>query len=99
MSNIDPTTREITQPQALAFDGGVDLLLPPSTRRDVLDIFVASCNIGACDCDATFVSKITGVELLEEPGHLRIRISGDVTPAEVLAEMSSSAPDLAVPLI
>lgn len=89
MSN-EPSITDVTQPEATAIDGGVDLLLPPNTPRDVLDVFVASCNIGACDCDTTFVSKIAGVELHEEPGQLRVRISGNVTPAEVLAEMVTS---------
>jgi hypothetical protein len=88
------TTSGITEPAAAAFDGGVDLLLPPSASRDVLDVFVASCNIGACDCDTTFVSKIAGVELFEEPGRLRVRITGAATPGEVLTEMGSSAPQL-----
>lgn len=92
-NNTNPTT-EATEPSAVAVEGGVDLLLPPSTPRDILDIFVASCNIGACDCDTTFVSKITGVELHEEPGRLRVHITGDVTPEEVLAEMVVSAPEL-----
>lgn len=87
----------LTEPAAIAVEGGVDLLLPPATPRDVLDVFVASCNVGACDCDTTFVSKIHGVELFEEPGQLRVRIGGDVTPAEVLAEMVASAPQLNSP--
>ena len=95
MSN-EPTT-VLTEPTAILVDGGVDLLLPPTTPRDVLDIFVASCNIGACDCDTTFVSKVTGVELHEEPGQLRVRITGNVTPAEVLAEMVTSGSALSTP--
>ncbi|MHB8718670.1 MAG: hypothetical protein ACYDAC_07240 [Candidatus Dormibacteria bacterium] len=91
------TTTEITAPAAIAVDGGVDLLLPPSTPRDVLDVFVASCNIGACDCATTFVAKIAGVELYDEPGRLRVQIIGDVTPEEVLAEMVASAPQLSSP--
>lgn len=94
MTNDNPTTVELTAPQAVATDGGVDLLLPPATPRDVLDVFVASCNIGQCGCDTTFVSKITGVELFDEPGRLRVHISGAVTPEEVLAEMVVSAPEL-----
>jgi hypothetical protein len=96
MTNTNLTV-ELTEPQAVATDSGVDLLLPPATPRDVLDVFVASCNIGQCDCDTTFVSKITGVELFEEPGHLRVQITGAVTPDEVLAEMVDSAPELASP--
>ncbi len=92
----EPTT-VLTAPTAIVVDGGVDLLLPPSTPRDVLDIFVASCNVGACDCDTTFVSKVTGVELHEEPGRLRVRITGNVTPAEVLAEMVTSGSALSTP--
>lgn len=46
---------------------------------------------------ATFVSKITGVGLFEEPGRLRVQITGAVTPDEVLAEMVTSAPQLAIP--
>jgi len=86
---------ELAEPRAVATDSGVDLL-PPATPRDVLDTFVASCSIGQCDCDTTFVSKITGVELFEEPGHLRVQTTGAVTPKEVLAEMAS-APQLANP--
>ena len=98
MTNTDNTPAvELTEPRAVATDDGVDLLLPPATRRDVLDIFVASCNIDQCDCDTTFVSKITGVELFEELGHLRVQITGAVTPEEVLAEMVSSAPELSSP--
>ncbi|MGC8511040.1 MAG: hypothetical protein ACP5PB_09250 [Acidimicrobiales bacterium] len=98
MTNTDnaPAT-ELSEPEAVATDSGVDLFLPPATPRDVLDIFVASCNIGQCDCDTTFVSKIAGVELFEEPGHLRVQITGAVTPEEVLAEMVSSAPELSAP--
>ena len=90
----DHTTNEVTRPVAFVVGGGVDLLLPPTTPRDVLDVFVASCNIGACDCDSAFVARITGVELFDEPGRLRVRITGDVTLQEVLAEMVSSAPEL-----
>ncbi len=63
MTNHTPatTSTEITEPQAVAVDAGLDLLLPPATPRDVL---VASCNIGQCDCDTTFVSKIAGSTLL-----------------------------------
>jgi len=96
-STDNPATEELTEPRAVGTDYGVDLLLPPATPRDVLDIFVASCNIGQCDCDTTFVSKITGVELFEEPGQLRVQITGAVTPDEVLAEMVSSAPALGSP--
>lgn len=91
------TTTEITEPQAVATDSGVDLFLPPATPRDVLELFVGSCNIGECSCDTTFVSKITGVELFEEPGRLRVQITGNVTPAEVLTEMGTSAPRLSPP--
>ncbi|WP_298209253.1 hypothetical protein [Ferrimicrobium sp.] len=90
----DTNSPTITRPSAIATPEGVDLLLPLDTPRDVLDVFVASCNIGQCSCDTTFVSKITGVELLEEPGLLRVRVSGAITPEEVLAEMGSSAPEL-----
>lgn len=82
----------ITAPRATAIDDGVDLLLPPETPLAALDAFVASCNAGECDCADTFVARITGVELFEEPGRLRVRISGDVTPAEVLTELAGSAP-------
>ena len=88
------TINEVARPVAFVVDGGVDLLLPPTTPRDVLDIFIASCNIGKCDCDTAFVTRINGVELFDEPGRLRVRIAGDVTPEEVLAEMVSSAPEL-----
>ena len=87
----------LTEPKAIAVEGGVDLLLPEATPCDVLDLFVASCNVGACDCDTTFVAKIRTVELFEEPGQLRVRIAGDVTPTEVLAEMAASAPQLSLP--
>jgi hypothetical protein len=40
------------------------------------------------------VSKITGAELYDEPGRLRVHITGDVTPEEVLAEMVTSAEQL-----
>lgn len=94
MSN---NTTEILEPSALSVEGGVDLLLPLTTPRDVLDIFIASCNVGACACDTTFVAKITGVKLFDEPGRLRVRINGEVTPEEVLAEMVGSAPELSAP--
>lgn len=93
----DNATPPITEPAAVPCAGGVDLLLPPGTPRDALDFLVASCNIGACDCDATFVAKIENVALHEEPGRLRVRITGDVTPSEVLAEMVASAPQLSTP--
>lgn len=88
---------EILTPAAIAVTSGVELLLPPTTPRDVLDVFVASCNVGACDCDTTFVSKISGVQLYDEPGRLRVHIEGDVTPEEVLREMVTSAPELTAP--
>lgn len=94
-NNLIPT--ELTEPRAVATSKGVDLLLPLATPRDVLDIFVASCNVGQCDCDTTFVSKIEGVELLEEPGYLRVQITGAVTAEEVLAEMVASAPEFNSP--
>jgi hypothetical protein len=37
------------------------------------------------------------VELFEEPGHLRVQITGAVTSDEVLAEMVGSAPEIASP--
>lgn len=40
------------------------------------------------------MSKITGVELYDGPGRLRVHIIGDVTPEEVLAEMVTSAEQL-----
>lgn len=67
MSDHPSPVTEITQPDAVAVDGGVDLLLPPSTPRAVLDMFVASCNVGECDCATTFVAKVAGVELFDEP--------------------------------
>ena len=87
----------LTEPAAIAVQGGVDLLLPPATPRDVLDVFVASCNLGACECDTAFVAKIHSVELFEEAGCLRVHIAGDISPAEVLAEMVASAPQLSQP--
>jgi hypothetical protein len=57
--NADHTP--LTEPTAVAVSGEVDL--PPATPREVLDIFVASCNLGACDCDTAFVAKIQNVEL------------------------------------
>ena len=95
MSNAYDST--IVEPSAIAVQGGVDLLLPSGTPRDVLDIFVASCNLGACDCDAAFVARIHSVTVFEEPGRRRVRISGEVTPDEVLAEMVASAPQLSAP--
>ena len=93
MATIDRTP--LTEPAAIAVESGVDLLLPPTTPRAVLEMFVASCNVGDCDCDTAFVAKIHNVELFEEPGLLRVHIVGDLTPAEVLAEMGASAPELA----
>ena len=87
-------TETITAPRAIAIDGGVDLLLPPETSLDVLDAFVASCNVGECGCADTFVARITGVELFDEPGRRRVQISGAVDPQEVLAELHASAPQL-----
>jgi hypothetical protein len=82
-------------PSAVATERGVDLLLPLETPRDTLEFLVAACNIGACDCDQTFVSKIEAVDLIEEPDMLRVRISGtDITPDDVLTEMASSTPQL-----
>lgn len=101
MTNPNLTTVEvakvITEPEARRTPTGVDLLLPLGTPREVLEVFVASCKVGACDCDTTFVSKIVGVDLFEEPGRLRVEIIGDVTPEEVLAEMVASAPALNSP--
>lgn len=81
----------VTSPRAEAVDGGVDLLLPPETSFDALQAFVASCNVGGCDCAETFVGRIQNVELFEEPGRLRVHITGDITPEEVLTEMANSA--------
>ena len=81
----------LTTPTAVSVDDGVDLLLPPETPLAVLDAFVASCNIGECGCGDDFVSRITGVELFDEPGRRRVRISGNVTPGEVLAELASTS--------
>ena len=85
-----PTTAQIS-PTALTVDGGVDLLLPRETPLEVLDAFVASCNVGACGCGDTFVSRITNVELHDEPGRRRVRISGDITPDEVLSELATTS--------
>ena len=82
----------ITTPRAITCDGGVDLMLPLTTPLAALDAFVTSCNAGECGCEDTFVARITKVEMFEEPGGLRVRISGDVTPAEVLRELAGSAP-------
>ncbi|MDA8356834.1 MAG: hypothetical protein M0Z95_11230 [Actinomycetota bacterium] len=41
MTNINLTV-ELSKPQAVATDSGVDLLLPRATPRAVLDVFVAS---------------------------------------------------------
>jgi hypothetical protein len=84
-------TENITRPRAEAIDSGVELLLPAGTPLDALRAFVASCNAGACACAETFVARVTEVELFEEPGRLRVRITGDVTPEEVLTEMAASA--------
>ena len=97
MLNVQNSITELTSPTAIPAEGGVDLLLPPSTSRDVLGIFVASCNIGTCDCETTFIARISNVDLYDEPGRLRIRITGDVTPEEVLTEMAASAPQLSTP--
>ena len=78
------------EPRAIAINGGVDLLLPAGTPFDALEAFVASCNVGQCGCEDTFVARVAGVELFEAPGHLRVRIMGNVTPEEVLAEMANS---------
>ncbi|MHB1771898.1 MAG: hypothetical protein ACYCST_09170 [Acidimicrobiales bacterium] len=53
--------------------------MPSSIPRDDLHIFVASCNIGACDYDTTFVFKISGMESYDAPSRLRVHIA-DVTP-------------------
>jgi hypothetical protein len=79
-----------TSPTAVRVVNGVDLLLPLETPLDVLDAFVASCNIGECGCGDSFVSRITGVELFDERGQRRVRISGNVTPDEVLAELAAT---------
>ena len=83
-------TETITEPRAIPFEGGVDLLLPAGTQFDALEAFVASCNVGECGCKDTFVSRVAGVELFEEPGRLRVRITGKITPEEVLMEMANS---------
>lgn len=84
-------TENITRPRADAIDNGVELLLPAETPLDALQAFVASCNVGACGCADTFVARVKEVELFEEPGRLRVRITGSVTPEEVLTEMAASA--------
>jgi hypothetical protein len=84
------TEQTITTPTATAVDGAVDLLLPLATPLETLEAFVASCNIGECGCGDSFVSRITGVDLYDEPGRRRVRISGDVTPDEVLAELAAT---------
>ena len=43
-------------------------------------------------CEGTFVARITEVEMFEELEKLRVRLSGEVTPAEVLSELAGSAP-------
>jgi len=86
----DTTTAAIF-PRAKAVDGGVDLLLPPETPFDALQAFVASCNLGGCDCADTFVGRIQNVELFAESDQLRVHITGDTTPEEVLSEMANSA--------
>lgn len=84
-------TETIIEPRAISIEGGVDLLLPSETPLDALEAFVASCNIGECGCGDSFVARVAGVELFKEPGRLRVRITGDVTPDEVLAEMTTSS--------
>lgn len=84
-------TENITEPHAITIEGGVDLFLPKETPINTLQAFIASCNVGECGCKDTFVARVAGVELFEEPGHLRVRISGNVTPDEVLVEMANSA--------
>ena len=60
-------------------------------------MFVASCAIGACDCNTHFVSKITGVEIYDEPGRLRVHITSEVTPDEVFVDMVASGPHIGLP--
>ncbi len=84
-------TETITEPRAISIEGGVDLLLPVGTPFDALEAFVASCNVGECGCEDNFVARVAGVELFDEPGRLRVRITGNITPEEVLAEMGNSA--------
>jgi hypothetical protein len=79
-----------TVPAAVSVEEGVDLLLPPETPLEALDAFVASCNVGECGCGDSFVSRITGVELYDEPGRRRVRISGNITPDEVLTELAAT---------
>ena len=79
-----------TEPRAIAIEGGVDLLLPAGMPYDALEAFVASCNVGECGCEDTFVARVAGVELFEEPERLRVRILGNITPDEVLTEMANS---------
>ena len=74
-----------------------DKVDPLATPREVLEAFVASCKVGACNCDTMFVSHIVGVDLFEEPGHLRVEIIGEITPEEVLAEVVASALALSSP--
>jgi hypothetical protein len=81
----------LTTPTAVSVKEGVDLLLPPETPLEVLDAFVASCSIGECGCGDSFVSRITGIELYDEPGRRRVRISGNVTPGEVLTELAGTS--------
>ena len=81
----------ITEPRALKVADGVDLYLPKETPINALEAFVTSCNVGECGCADTFVARVAAVELFEEIGHLRVHITGNVTPDEVLAEMFNSA--------
>lgn len=66
----------LATPTAVKVDDGVDLLLPADTPLEALNAFVASCNSGEFSCGDTFVSRISGVELHDEPGRRRVRISG-----------------------
>ena len=67
-----PMTAQIS-PTALTVDGGVDLLLPRETPLEVLDAFVASCNVGAC------AAVTTRGETKSEPC-----ITAEVTPCQAV---------------
>lgn len=72
-------------------DGGVDLLLPPAAPPEVLGGFVAYCSIGECGCGDSFVARISGVELCDEPRRRRVRSNGTLTLDEVLAELAATS--------
>ncbi len=58
--------------------------IPPS----VIEPLLASCNAGHCGCEDAFLDRIENVEPMDEPGHVRVLIYGQVTLEEARAAMS-----------